>query len=65
MLSPIFSRLRVTSVFYVWTAIVFAIPLAGCRRSGGVIEPSDHYSFDDIAAQLAAEESASEQSRDK
>ena len=39
--------------------------LGGCERSGGVIQETDEYSFDDVASQIAAEEAVSQKEREK
>ena len=39
--------------------------IGGCGQSGGVIQETDEYSFDDVASQIAAEEAASEKEREK
>lgn len=41
------------------TLILLAAALAGCGRSGGTVEESERFSFDEMATQLAAEEAAS------
>ncbi|MGV3485726.1 MAG: hypothetical protein ACO1RT_15015 [Planctomycetaceae bacterium] len=46
------------------TAIALAI-VAGCGRSEGPLTETPTYSFDDVAAQLAAEEAASTAQREK
>lgn len=54
---------RMTSRF---ACFCFAAALiGGSGQSGGVIQETDEYSFDDVASQIAAEEAASEKKREK
>ncbi|MCM2372573.1 hypothetical protein [Aporhodopirellula aestuarii] len=50
------------------TLIIVVMPLlvlsSGCGRKGGVVGETDEYSYEDVAAQIRAEDEASEAERE-
>ncbi|MFG0261316.1 MAG: hypothetical protein ACF788_02885, partial [Novipirellula sp. JB048] len=47
-------------------AVLLSLPGVGCsRHSGGVVQETDEYSYDDIMAQAGEEELASEAERER
>ncbi len=59
------SPTAVAPLMVVILAAGIASHLGGCGRSDGVVQESSEYTFNDVASQIAAEEAASQQEREK
>lgn len=53
-------HLRMIHLTSAWLALMLFVALAGCDDAPRVVQETDEYSFDDIAAQAAADTVLSE-----
>ncbi|EMI42670.1 MULTISPECIES: hypothetical protein [Pirellulaceae] len=62
------NKLLSERALFAFTLISFALPLmlsgSGCGRQGGVVGETDEYSYEEVAAQIRAEDEASEAERE-